>query len=415
MAGGSYVTTGTRDAWNTNVYKLYYDEVMPDSLLDRVPLFMSLMRTGATEYTPTMAVNWFNFKDRPRSITIASNTAGANVAITIVMSSGDVGKVTKGSVLFDTSTGSSYYVTAVSTTSLTAYKISETASGTWGTATLNEAAGHTLFVDTMSISDGWGDIANIGNYITSKQSENLSNYCQDHTKFTNLNELAANERRYLTKSKREEEFSRNIVRMMDSIEISLFRGNGGVYQAPGWSGNEGEDRVYFAKGIDGFSIQSATGNITTYTWKDFRNFVHEKVRDWNQRPVLDAYVNLAMLNKIDEWVEDKNPFHYADGSGQNILGWKIKQLETSLATINLFPNMALTNSYPRDEALMYILNVDQLKLRYYDGDEDNFHMKVVRDPERENRNHRRNIVDEINSICCIQVNAEQEQAKLHLT
>ena len=419
MTGGSYITvptSGNRDSWNTNIYNLYWDSVITDSLMDRHPLFQSLVRLGKTASTPTMQFNWINFKDRLRSITVASNTApGTGLAGTIVMASGDQGKVTKGNIITDTTTGSSYYVTAVSTTSLTAFKISETTSGTWGTMVLNEAAGHTLFVDSMNISDGWGDIANIGNYVSTKQNENLSNYCADYTKYTNLNEIAANEGRHIDKSKRDEEFARNIVRMMDEMEISLFRSNGGVYQAPGWLGNEGEDRVYFSKGIDSFDIQSATGAITTYTWKDFRNFIHEDVRNWNMRPELNAYVNLAMLNKIDEWVEDTNPFHYADGSGNAKLGWKVKQLETSLATINLFPSLALTDGYPRDEALMYILNLDHLKLRYFSGDEDDFHMKVVKDPDRQYKNHRRNIVDEINSKCGIQVGAEQEQAKLHLS
>jgi hypothetical protein len=204
-------------------------------------------------------------------------------------------------------------------------------------------------------------------------------------------------------------------RLMDRVEISLFRGNGGYYNSVTWSGNEGDAYLYFAKGIDGFGIQTETAALSSYTWKDWRDFVHEKIMLWNDKPVVNAFCNYAMFNKIDEWVADSTELNWAaNNTSGNELGWAVKSLTTSLCTVNLWSNLALRDGFPRTDAVMYALDLDRLKLRYYNGDEDNFYMKIVRDPDRAQKDHRRTIVDEINTKCAIQVQSPERHAKLTL-
>lgn len=415
----TYINNGNYSAWNSSLWNLYWDEYLDDGFLGQNPLFELMVKAGKAESTPTRQVQWSYFKERNRSVTgVDMASAAAGSAANLTIGSGEGEQIAKGNVLYDSSTGSSYYVVGVSSRTsdiVSVVKIDEDNSGTTAAITADETNGHTLYVDGLVIPDAWGDIANITNYISTKQNENSANYCQDFTQYTYLTELAANERRYVQGNKRDEEFNRAVQRMMRQIEISLFRGNGGTYNTYSWSGNEGDSNVDFMKGLDGFDINSETGTIGSYTWRDFRNFINDQVLDWNDKTVYNAFCNNQFLNQVDEWVEETSEVNWAgnDTSG-SAYGWNVRTLKTSLATINLWQNVALRDAFPRTDAVLYVVDLDRLKIRYLAGDED-FHMKVERDPERRFKDHRRYIVDEISCKLTLQVqNPKFAAMKLYL-
>jgi len=413
----TYFNNGLRSSFNTDIYKAYWDEILDDTYINRNPLTTIMVKLGQVEFTPSLEFNWVSYKEKLRSVTGVDMGSPSSGVATLTVGSGEGEQIAKGSILHDENTGSSYYVTAVTSRAsdqVSVQKITESGT-TYGTITADETNGHTLYIDAMSVPDAWSDIANITDWISQKQDEKHVNYIQDFTEYTYMSEYAANEQRWINGSRRDQLKARAMQRLMDRVEISLFRSNGGTYNTVSWSGNEGDTAMYFAKGIDGFGIQTETAALSSYTWKDWRDFVHEKIMLWNDKPVVNAFCNYAMFNKIDEWVADSTELNWAaNNSSGSELGWAVKSLTTSLCTVNLWSNLALRDGYSRTNAIMYALDLDRLCLRYYNGDQDSFYMKIISDPERAQKDHRRTIIDEINTKCAIQVQSPERHAKLTL-
>jgi len=144
--------------------------------------------------------NWTSFKERPRYVTITANTAAVEgAASTFTVSSDDYLKLSKSNVLYDLTSGENFYIyttyasdgSPLTDYQFTAYKINPDSTST-SEVVVSAHVGHKLYVDATSIKDGWGDIANVAHYISSKQDENFYNYVMDFTEYTKVSESAAN-------------------------------------------------------------------------------------------------------------------------------------------------------------------------------------------------------------------------------
>ena len=405
---------------NTNIRKAYWDDIVDDTFLERRDLTSLLVMMGKTEYTPDFDVNWMSYKERARYVTPTANTAvGTATPSVVTVSSDDYLKLAKGNILFDYSTSCGYYLsdtntsesgTALTTSQFHLYKINPSGTATQA-ITLSALVGHKLYVDGTTIKDGWADIANVGYYISSKQIENFQNYVADVTEFTKLTEYSLNMDREARRNKRMEELDHATQRLRDRLEIQLFRSVGGS------PNTIGSDSIYFTKGIENFTgIGAETGTVASYTWKDFRDFLSETVMNWNKKNRMFAFCNKAFMNKVDDWVSEESDLSYPMTGGQNgSFGYGIRTLESSVCTLELHQNTVLTDAIPAEDAVLYVLDLDRIKLRYWNGDKDNFNITYHLDPdEREDREHRRFIADEVSCKYCVQTGSPVNHSVLKL-
>lgn len=426
MSGGDYLPGGfgTVSSFNSNILDSFWDEYCDDLFLKEPSLTGLLVMLGNVQShaeTDDYKFNWTSFKERPRYVTITVNAAaGAGSAAVFTVSTADYLKLSKSNVLYDLTSGENFYIsdtnTSESGSDLTtnqflAYKVNPD-STTTSAIVVSAHVGHKLYVDATSIKDGWGDIANVAHYISSKQDENFYNYVMDFTEYTKVSESAANVKRRIMGNKRKVEIARAMKRVRERMEISFFRGAGGSLNTIG------SDSIPFTKGIKNFAINSESGYYNTFSWNDWKEFYGKKVRLWNDNGLTYIFCNQAFRALVDKWAQEESELHFSSEGGADMtFGYSIGTLRSSLGKSRLIETPILTHAYDITEnrAIAYVLDVDSLKIRFWAGKEDRFSLQTMLDPDgREDREHRRYYTDEVSAKCGIQVGEPARHSLLEL-
>lgn len=213
-----------------------------------------------------------------------------------------------------------------------------------------------------------------------KDVDNAYNYCQTFEDFVKISKgAAANEWEFSGMSRHEHMRAVKTAKHIDKIEKTMWFGA----QVVDGDSNHGR---YGTRGFFNFQgVESETGTMAGFDYKDFISFTQSKVMKNNEKEEMDAFVNPYMLTQIADWVEDTAHLNFDAKGLTDQFGIKVFNLLTPHCLIKVHRNRALKEVYP-SKAVMAIVDLQKTGLRYHAGNGFNYNTTIEThvEPKRAN-------------------------------
>jgi hypothetical protein len=416
MATGAWshgaITTQTTQ---TEVLKPSWRSQLNDTYLTRNSLVSMLTSMGAYGRVDRDTHNWATYKEKMEYVTVTTNSDQTTYSI-ITVSTTDIEKIAKYHVLRNPRNDQVYYVySTVHADAITAYtfrvrKLSATANATMASASATDIiAGDVLYIVGQSYSEKWADITNASNYSVHKTEDTEYNYIEMMFAISEISKLQANSGRWIDSPERITNTKRMTQRMWQAFEAKCFTG----MRAKNKEVSTSEVYTTFMGGIGDFTgLQTKTDYKTSFTWDDFKSWIESDVMSWNDSPNLKAYCNNAMYFQVNKWIEENSGTSKTwSASGEDSSwGYQVRELITPGPRLELINNLALRELNGTD-AVMYIVDLNLLNLKYYGGVEDDFGFKIITNCELKGND---NLVDKIEFWPTLEVLNAERMGKLRL-
>jgi len=405
-------TTATQE---TTLLKPAWDEVLDDSFLGQTPLISMLSKMGSYKQVDRNEFQWASYKERMEYVTVTANTPGSGGTVSnITVSTADSAKITKSLTLRNSRNGQVYYVTETYRSGagtpaayhFYAKRVATAASTMSSILAADCVVGDTLYVLNNAAYEKWGDITNAEDYVAFKTEDVDYNYIEMMFAILEMSDLDANSGQWIKGSQRASDMARAQQRMWKNFETKCFTG----VRAKNTSAS-GEQYSTFMGGLDQYGINTETDTLSGYTWDSFKDWIKSEMQVWNRKPNLFAFCNNNMFYKISDWVKNNTDPTFSATGSDSAFGYQVKTLITPGPTIQCVNNRALFEAFG-DDAVMYIVDMNLLGIKYFGGTEDSFGFDVITNCQLKGNN---NLVDKLQFWPGLEVQHPENMGKLLLT
>jgi len=415
MATGTWYqgprTTATQQ---TELLKPAWDEVLDDSFLGQTPLVSMLSKMGSYKPVDRNEFKWASYKEKMEYVTVTVfATGGGSTASTITVSPTDVEKITKSLTLRNSRNGQVYYVTTTvrsdATTAANTFTAQLAVTDATAMTTISGTdclVGDTLYVLNKAAYEKWGDITNSSDYAAFKTEDTDYNYIEMMFDILEISDLDANSGQWVSGSQRSRNMARSQQRLWKNFETKCFTG----VRVKNTTAL-GSEYVTLMGGLDQYGINTETDTLSGYTWDDFKDWIKSEMQVWNRKPNLFAFCNNNMFYKVSDWVKNNTDPTFSATGSDSAFGYQVKTLITPGPTIQCVNNRALFEAFG-DSAVMYIVDMNLLEIKYFAGPEASFGFDVITNCQLKGNN---NLVDKLQFWPGLKVQHPENMGKLLLT
>ena len=414
MATGAWqqdaITTQTTQ---TELLKPAWKDVINDTYMSRAPMVSLLTAMGSHEKIDRDKWNWATYKEKLEYVTVETNAGGVGAIITV--SATDVEKIAKYQVLRNSRNGQYYYVTTtvrsdnITAATFTASQLNNSSETIMkAISTTDCITGDTLYILNKVAPEKWADITNVANYTTFKTEDTDYNYVEMMFDLLELSDLEANSGKWVSGSERSRNMGRAQQRLWQAFETKCFTG----VRAKNQKTIADDTYTGFMGGIDAFSgLNTETDILSGYTWANFKDWIKSEMQVWQDKPRLMAYCNNNMFYKITQWVANNSDPTFSAAGYDDTFGYQVQTIKTPGPTLECVNNRALFEAFG-NSAVMYIVDMDLLSIKYFGGNEDSFGFEVLTNCQLKGNN---NLVDKLSFWPTLEVLNPERMGKLLLT
>jgi len=403
----------TTQTTQTELLRPAWKDVINDTYMSRAPMVSLLTAMGSYGECDRDKWNWSSYKEKLEYVTVVTNEGG--IAAVVTVSATDVEKIAKYQVLRNSRNGQYYYVTTtvrsngISVNTFTASQLDTSSETIMKTISITDCIkGDTLYVLNKVMPEKWADITNVANYTTFKTEDTDYNYVEMMFDLLEISDLEANSGKWVAGSERSKNMARAQRRMWQSFETKCFTGVRAKNQK-----TIGDDTYTgFMGGIDSFTgFNTETDTLSGYTWDNFKDWIKTEMQVWQDKPKLMAYCNNNMFYKITQWVANNSDPTFSAAGYDDTFGYQVQTIKTPGPTLECVNNRALFEAFGND-AVMYIVDMDLLSIKYFGGNEDSFGFEVMTNCQLKGNN---NLVDKLQFWPTLEVLNPERMGKLLLT